>query len=442
MSERKKTPGLSSQAKEIVYNVSEYFENEIANPSNTPKTAFIIRTSEATSVSEATVTRIRREKGAKGHLDSPVTRKPYKNRTEIDDFDMCAIRNKIHEFYTVRRQLPTLKQLHQALKEDMNFPKSKSFLRKLVKQLGFRWKRCQSYRKVLIERFNIVDLRCEYLRRIEKYRQQGLNLVYLDETWIVTAYTAKYCWQSQDEAGVLEPVGSRGQRLIVVHAGGRKGFVEGALLIYKAASTTGDYHSEMNGETFKRWFQERLLDNLQEKSVIIMDNASYHSVHSDKNPTSSTRKADIQEWLRKHNIPFDNNMLRPQLLALAKKHKSPPNFVIDKVAKDRGHEILRLPPYHPDLNPIELVWSRLKKIVACRNTTFRVNDVLELTKQAFQEITPQDWENNCNHVLKVEAEYRQKDIIVDQEIDRIIINLSEDSDSSSSSESESNEDSS
>lgn len=153
MSERKKTPGLSSQAKEIVYNVSEYFENEIANPSNTPKTAFIIRTSEATSVSEATVTRIRREKGAKGHLDSPVTRKPYKNRTEIDDFDMCAIRNKIHEFYTVRRQLPTLKQLHQALKEDMNFPKSKSFLRKLVKQLGFRWKRCQSYRKVLIERF-------------------------------------------------------------------------------------------------------------------------------------------------------------------------------------------------------------------------------------------------------------------------------------------------
>jgi hypothetical protein len=29
----------------------------------------------------------------------------------VDDFDRCAIRNKIHEFYTVRRQLPSIQQL-------------------------------------------------------------------------------------------------------------------------------------------------------------------------------------------------------------------------------------------------------------------------------------------------------------------------------------------
>ena len=79
-----------------------------------------------------------------------------------------------------------------------------------------------------------------------------------------------------------------------------------------------------------------------------------------KKTTSSSRKADIQQWLRDHNVQFENDMLRPQLLALAKAHKPPPKYVIDNLTKERGHEILRLPHYHPDLNPIELIWSHAK----------------------------------------------------------------------------------
>jgi hypothetical protein len=55
-----------------------------------------------------------------------------------------------------------------------------------------------------------------------------------------------YCWQSKDERGSFLPI-SRGQRLIVVHGGGCTGFVPGALLVWKATSSNGDYHSEMNG---------------------------------------------------------------------------------------------------------------------------------------------------------------------------------------------------
>ena len=46
-----------------------------------------------------------------GVLRSPKRsgRGPYK---PVDDFDQTAIRNKIQEFYTVRRQLPTLKNLY------------------------------------------------------------------------------------------------------------------------------------------------------------------------------------------------------------------------------------------------------------------------------------------------------------------------------------------
>lgn len=74
-----------------------------------------------------------------------------------------------------------------------------------------------------------------------------------------------------------------------------------------------------------------------------MDNASYHSVPSESNPTSSTRKADLQEWLRKHNVPFDDAMLRPPLLAPANAHKPSPKYVIDNIAKEEEHGIHCLP---------------------------------------------------------------------------------------------------
>jgi hypothetical protein len=56
-------------------------------------------------------------------------------------------------------------------------------------------------------------------------------------------------------------------------------------------------------------------------------------------------KADIQAWLTKHNILFDKKLLRPALLALAKANKPEPHYIIDDIAKEKGHIILRLPPY-------------------------------------------------------------------------------------------------
>jgi hypothetical protein len=40
-------------------------------------------------------------------------------------------------------------------------------------------------------------------------------------------------------------------RYMVVHAGNRKGFVDGASLIFKSKKNSSDYHSEMNAETFE-----------------------------------------------------------------------------------------------------------------------------------------------------------------------------------------------
>lgn len=109
-------------------------------------------------------------------------------------------------------------------------------------------------------------------------------------------------------------------RSIVVHAGGRQGFIQGADLIFTSKTNSGDYHGEMNEANFMKWFEEQLLPSLEEPSLIVMDNASYHSALVEKTPTTSTRKQDMQQWLRDHNIPFDETMVKPQLLGLINRY--------------------------------------------------------------------------------------------------------------------------
>ena len=38
-------------------------------------------------------------------------------------------------------------------------------------------------------------------------------------------------------------------------------------------------------------------------------------------------------------------------------------YAKDELIRENGHEVLRLPPYYPDFNAIELIWSQLKAIV-------------------------------------------------------------------------------
>lgn len=108
-------------------------------------------------------------------------------------------------------------------------------------------------------------------------------------------------------------------RYIVLHAGTKDGFVEGASLVFSTsqrANQLRDYHGEMNAENFEKWFEHQLLPNLKQPAAIIMDNAPYHSALIEKNPTSAWKKAEIVEWLQHHDIPFETDMLKPQLLQI------------------------------------------------------------------------------------------------------------------------------
>jgi transposase len=50
-------------------------------------------------------------------------------------------------------------------------------------------------------------------------------------------------------------------------------------------------------------------------------------------------------------------------------------YLTNVILAECGHCVLRLPPYRPDLNPMELTWADVKQSITGKNTTFKVRDV-------------------------------------------------------------------
>ena len=69
----------------------------------------------------------------------------------------------------------------------------------------------------------------------------------------------------------------------------------------------------------------------------------------------------------------------------------------------------RLPPYHPDLNPIEKIWGIMKTRIAAKNVTFKLRDVQQLAEQNFAAVTMEEWADVCRHVKAVEEEYMSRE---------------------------------
>lgn len=80
-----------------------------------------------------------------------------------------------------------------------------------------------------------------------------------------------------------------------------------ALLAFESKSTI-DYREEMDANKFTEWFTN-LLTNLPEQCIIIMDNASYHSVQIDKASTQTNKKADFVLWLQRQGVEANMTLL-------------------------------------------------------------------------------------------------------------------------------------
>ena len=77
---------------------------------------------------------------------------------------------------------------------------------------------------------------------------------------------------------------------------------------------------------------------------------------------------------------------------------------VESIAKNAGHETLRLPPHHCELNPIEMVWGVLKNYVATENKDMTLKSVEELFRKRHAELKdqPEFWKKCVEKVKRIE----------------------------------------
>ena len=75
-----------------------------------------------------------------------------------------------------------------------------------------------------------------------------------------------------------------------------------------------------------------------------------------------------------------------------------------------GHEVLRLPVAHCELNPIEMAWAQIKEYVRWNNQKFTLAQVERLIQEGFSCVTPELWTMLISHVeRKVKDHYWEWD---------------------------------
>jgi transposase len=129
------------------------------------------------------------------------------------------------------------------------------------------------------------------------------RIVYVDETGFDTCLDREYAYAPKGEVIFGRVSGRKYKRTSIV-----------AAKMGEAILAPMQYNGTMDGSLFEIWFEQFLLPQLPEDTVIVMDNAAFH------------RKS--------------------RLFALA---------------RSSGHSLLFLPPYSPELNPIENFWGWLKR---------------------------------------------------------------------------------
>ncbi|KAF6208739.1 hypothetical protein GE061_014478 [Apolygus lucorum] len=135
---------VRSQARAIIFSVYQYVKG-LKDGGILGKNVIVREeTAKATSVSLSTVNKVIAEGNkALQETGSPAFITPKKPRgrpptLECDEFSEAAIRHKISEFYIVKKQLPTLRSLVVALREDEVIDCGRNFLTKRLHKLGIQ----------------------------------------------------------------------------------------------------------------------------------------------------------------------------------------------------------------------------------------------------------------------------------------------------------------
>ncbi|CAH1954533.1 unnamed protein product [Acanthoscelides obtectus] len=389
---------LKEQTQRVILNMYDCLKNE--NPDSS-QNQILNRICILTKISRSTIYRVIKRGDVVNH--SFHRKRIGQKLKRIDVGFQEDIRRIIYGFYK-ENLVPTLEMIRDKLKdypEDFYNYKCLDSLHCIVKLCGFQYKKLDKI-MVIMESFRIVELRQECLHKVKIYREQKINLIYLDETWYDTHDVVQYGW--------------------VDDSNNENGFIPNALLLSakNIKESCADYHEDMTSDLFEKWIEQQLIPNISPNSVIIMDNAPYHSRQKNKIPNTGTKKQDIIDFMKDKGMEIPQKSTKAILLDLIKRQKFEKEYVVDNLLQQNGHEVLRLPPYYCIFNPIELVWAALKKN----------ESLLATIRDAVSHIAATDlWKQCSRHIIEKENEY-----CVLPPVNPVVIPLQDDSSDSSEGE--------
>lgn len=170
------------------------------------------------------------------------------------------------------------------------------------------------------------------------------NLVFVDESGVNLAMTRRYGRALRGEQVYAERPGNRGENISLLGALSLDGLI-----------ATMSIPGSVNTDVFMTYLQEVLAPQLWTGAMLIMDNLPVHKAKA-----------------------------------------------VHQVIEATGAQLIFLPPYSPDLSPIELCWSKLKQ--GLRTAKARNREALDqaLTQIVTQSISQDDvwgWFTHCGLLI-------------------------------------------
>jgi len=400
---------LTSEVVDLVIHVKRHLDWERKAGRSVSTRNPAQRTAEVLGIGNATVKRImaRHARGEKAQPSQRPGRPPGDACAGVEP----AVRAFIHA-ENLAGQRVSLERVRKYLAEELTVDLPKMTLWRALRRWGYTYGQGRR-RDSLKERDYVIRARREYLRLKRENRGPGglpkRPEIYLDETFINKNHSARFTWYLEKDGPWVNKPSGVGPRLIVVHAIGREGWVEGAELLFEAKKRTGDYHGQMNWNNFSKWFEMQLIPNIPEDAVVILDNAKYHNVLvEDFFPSASSTKNELRNWLSRNGHAWQENMLKSELLEKCIRWAPRPEFRLDRLAAAKGISILRTPPYHPELQPIEACWAVVKNHLA-DNCDFTMKGLREKLPRAFAKVTDETCHKIIAKIVKQEDRYWRED---------------------------------
>ncbi|KAF6212607.1 hypothetical protein GE061_013133 [Apolygus lucorum] len=337
------------------------------------------------NISAGTVSKIRREGKEAGSapLTTPGKQRPRKApsaKQSVSNIELGIIRRIIRNFYLEEKKSPNIEKLLAIVKDRIPFPWGDDTLRGIIKGSGHFF-RSTGTRRVLVEERAVASCRYFYLKEMRKFRQEEANLVFLDECCV------------EDKSN----------QAIIVAASSSSGFLIGTERIFRRKKTSTTYH--ITGLEFENWVKDSLLPNLTPKSVVVMDNSPCHSEKVNKQPSKYATKPEMIAWLGENKLPARPGMVKAELWKLIENHRSEDGYRVDAVLNSAGHSVLRLPPHHEELNPLEFAWVEVKSHVSAGG----LQTLEQLTVSRALQSCKKNWPEFWSRVEELEKEYWSTD---------------------------------